>query len=275
MNRRKLLRSSAVLLATPVAATQLTGCSGRLSHFVTWQQGQQAVLDLLFSQKVVEGNSWNLSQVLQHLAQSIEFSMQGFPALKGAWFRSTVGSAAFAVFNARGAMSHDLSEPIPGAPALDGAQALKVSVQRLLDAGADKVAIRTAWISSPDFVAAASRRFGRQAIVVALDVEEHCWTEAAFEARRIESFGAGELLLTSVEREGTMEGYDLELLRTVANAVDIPVIAHGGCSGYEDMYNAIQAGASAVAAGALFQFTDCTPRGAAEYLSSKGVEVRL
>ena len=148
-------------------------------------------------------------------------------------------------------------------------------VKGLLDAGADKVAIRTAWISSPDFVAAASRRFGRQAIVVALDVEEHCWTEAAFEARRIESFGAGELLLTSVEREGTMEGYDLELLRTVANAVDIPVIAHGGCSGYEDMYNAIQAGASAVAAGALFQFTDCTPRGAAEYLSSKGVEVRL
>lgn len=134
MNRRKLLRSSAVLLATPVAATQLTGCSGRLSTFVTWQQGQQAVLDLLFSEKVVQGNPWNLSQVLQHLAQSIEFSMQGFPALKGAWFRSTVGSAAFAVFNARGAMSHDLTEPIPGAPALDGAQALKVSVQRLLDA---------------------------------------------------------------------------------------------------------------------------------------------
>jgi hypothetical protein len=122
------------LLATPVAATQLVGCSGRLSHFVTWQQGQQAVLDLLFREQVVQGNPWNLSQVLQHLAQSIEFSMQGFPALKGAWFRSTVGSAAFAVFNARGAMSHDLAEPIPGAPALDGAQALKLSVQRLLDA---------------------------------------------------------------------------------------------------------------------------------------------
>jgi hypothetical protein len=72
--------------------------------------------------------------VLQHLAQSIEFSMQGFPALKGAWFRSSVGSAAFAVFNARGAMSHSLDEPIPGAPALDAAQALKASVQRLLDA---------------------------------------------------------------------------------------------------------------------------------------------
>lgn len=134
MDRRRALKTSAVLLATPVAATQLVGCSGRLSTFVTWQQAQQGVLDLLFSEKVVQGNPWNLSQVLQHLAQSIEFSMQGFPALKGAWFRSTVGSAAFTVFNARGVMSHDLSEPIPGAPALDGAQALRVSVQRLLDA---------------------------------------------------------------------------------------------------------------------------------------------
>lgn len=134
MDRRRALKTSAVLLATPVAATQLVGCSGRLSHFVTWQQGQQAVLDLLFREQVVQGNPWNLSQVLQHLAQSIEFSMQGFPALKGAWFRSTLGSAAFAVFNARGAMSHDLSEPIPGAPALDGSQVLKLSVQRLLDA---------------------------------------------------------------------------------------------------------------------------------------------
>jgi len=82
----------------------------------------------------VQGNPWNLSQVLQHLAQSIEYSMQGFPALKGAWFRSTIGSAAFAVFNARGAMSHTLDEPIPGAPALDASQALKTSVQRLLNA---------------------------------------------------------------------------------------------------------------------------------------------
>lgn len=130
MNRRTILKSSAVLLSTaPLAAY-----TGRLGTFATWKQAQQAVLDLLFTPQLVQGNAWNLSQVLQHLAQSIEFSMQGFPALKGAWFRSTVGSAAFAVFNARGVMSHDLSEPIPGAPALDASQALKVSVQRLLDA---------------------------------------------------------------------------------------------------------------------------------------------
>ena len=70
-------------------------------------------------------------------------------------------------------------------------------------------------------------------------------------------------------------GYDLDLIRLVTEAVDIPVIAHGGCSGYADMLAAIKAGASAVAAGALFQFTDCTPRGAALYLAEHGIEVRL
>jgi hypothetical protein len=130
MDRRRALKTTTVLLA----AAPLAGCTGKLKTFSTWKDAQQSVLDLLFVPKVVQGSPWNLSQVLQHLAQSIEFSMQGFPALKGAWFRSSVGSAAFAVFNARGTMSHDLAEPIPGAPALDAAQALKVSVQRLLDA---------------------------------------------------------------------------------------------------------------------------------------------
>jgi Protein of unknown function (DUF1569) len=134
MDRRGALKTTTVLLAAPVVATQLAACTGRLKTFTTWKQGQQAVLDLLFTPKVVQGNAWNLSQVMQHLAQSIEYSMQGFPALKGQWFRSSVGSAAFAFFNSRGAMSHNLEEPIPGAPALDASQALKVSVQRLLDA---------------------------------------------------------------------------------------------------------------------------------------------
>lgn len=130
MDRRRALKTTTVLLA----AAPLAACTGRLTTFTSWPQAQQAVLDLLFNEKLVQDNPWNLSQVLQHLAQSIEFSMQGFPALKGAWFRSSIGSAAFAVFNARGAMTHDLTEPIPGAPALDPSQVLKVSVQRLLDA---------------------------------------------------------------------------------------------------------------------------------------------
>ena len=129
MKRRRVLQASSVLLAAPLA-----GCSGELQTFTSWKAGQQAVLELLFTEKVVQGSPWNLSQVLQHLAQSVEFSMQGFPALKGAWFRSSIGSAAFALFNARGAMSHSLDEPIPGAPALDASQTLKTSVQRLLDA---------------------------------------------------------------------------------------------------------------------------------------------
>jgi hypothetical protein len=133
MKRRRVLQASSVLLAVPVAGS-LAGCTGELRTFTSWKAGQEAVLELLFREKVVHDNPWNLSQVLQHLAQSIEFSMQGFPVLKGAWFRASLGSAAFAVFNARGKMSHSLDEPIPGASALDAAQTLKTSVQRLLDA---------------------------------------------------------------------------------------------------------------------------------------------
>lgn len=134
MDRRRALKTSTVLLAAPVVATPLAGCTGQLQTFTLWAQAREAVHGLLLDEKIVEGNPWNLSQVMQHLAQSIEFSMQGFPALKGAWFRSTLGSAAFSVFNARGAMTHSLDEPIPGAPALDSAKPLNSSVQRLLDA---------------------------------------------------------------------------------------------------------------------------------------------
>ena len=149
-------------------------------------------------------------------------------------------------------------------------------IERLLRVGADKVAIKTVYQANFDFLDACAHRFGSQAIVVALDVCPEGRTTLVLDlAKDIEARGAGEILLTSMDREGTMEGYDLELIHAVANAVDIPVIAHGGCSSYQNMHEAIQAGASAVAAGALFQFTDATPRGAAEYLSMQGVEVRL
>lgn len=168
-------------------------------------------------------------------------------------------------------------------------------VRTCLNAGADKVAINTAAMETPMFLRQAADRFGSQAIVVAIDVRNHpsqgryCTCRAGTHvplmrrpsndppavARLIASLGAGEIILTSIDREGTMQGYDLETIKAVSEAVDIPVIAHGGCSGYEDMLNAIKAGASAVAAGALFQFTDCTPRGAAVYLQEHGIEVRL
>ena len=86
--------------------------------------------------------------------------------------------------------------------------------------------------------------------------------------------GVGEILLTNIDREGTMGGYDLKLIGDVSGDCNIPIIAAGGCSGYQDMVDAIWAGADAVAVGALFQFSDHTPRGAAEYMSEQGVEAR-
>jgi cyclase len=158
-------------------------------------------------------------------------------------------------------------------------------VRLLLAAGADKVAICTAMFKNTALLRTASDKFGSQAICAAIDVRDDvAWSQCGtwrtpFDpvlwAQDAQRQGAGEILLSSIERDGTMRGYDLDLIREVANAVDIPVIASGGCSGYADMLAAIRAGASAVAAGALFQFTDCTPRGAAEYLQSHGVEVRL
>lgn len=160
-------------------------------------------------------------------------------------------------------------------------------VEGLLRAGADKVAICSWAMTAPWTITGFSERYGRQAITVALDVKDgvlSSWCgrmEPAIGgavsdcARWIEELGAGEILLTSIDREGTMEGYDIELIRAVASAVDIPVIAHGGCSGPEDMLAAIKAGASAVAAGALFQFTEHTPRSCAQWLAGQGIEVRL
>ena len=94
-------------------------------------------------------------------------------------------------------------------------------------------------------------------------------------AMRMECEGAGEILLQSVERDGTLEGYDLDLISEVSADVSIPVIASGGAGTYEHLLEGIRAGADAVAAGAMFAFTDATPKGAARYLKEHGVCVRL
>lgn len=160
----------------------------------------------------------------------------------------------------------------------------------LLRAGADKVVIGSAALEQPYLVTRCARVVGSQAIVVALDVaadgtvrsrnghhhppEPLCGpalSVAAFLAAR----GAGELLLTSISREGTLAGYDLELIHRIAPNLPIPVIAHGGCGSYEHMREAIEAGADAVAAGAMFQFTDQTPEDAARYLAEHGIETRI
>jgi len=154
-------------------------------------------------------------------------------------------------------------------------------VAELLRDGADKVAICT---HAAAIIPEASERFGRQAVVAGIDVLNGY---VAFEkgvvktdkcpgawARQLEKMGAGEILLQCVERDGMMNGYDLDLIEFVANDVSIPVIAAGGCGSYEDMFKAVGAGASAVAVGAFFQFTDATPKGAAAYLKGKGIHTR-
>lgn len=158
-------------------------------------------------------------------------------------------------------------------------------VRDLLRVGADKVAMGTTAIAAPMLLQECAMKFGSQAIAVSIDCRksipftrcgaDRVWSSPVHVALYLEKHGAGEILLTSIDREGTMNGYDLELIREVAAAVDIPVIAHGGCGTYQHMHDAIEAGASAVAAGAMFQFTDATPRGASAYLATKGVEVRL
>lgn len=154
----------------------------------------------------------------------------------------------------------------------------------LLRNGADKVAIGAAIHTGQGVIRECADVVGRQAIVAVIETEDgrvrvpgKDWSNLhpVDWAIYLACEGAGEILLMSVDRDGTLAGYDLAMIEQVARSVDIPVIAAGGAGTYEHMRKAIDVGASAVAAGALFQWTDCTPRGAAEYLHKHGIEVRL
>lgn len=162
-------------------------------------------------------------------------------------------------------------------------------VQRLLRAGADKVGVNTAAYARPELINEIAKRFGAQCVVASIDVREHdggwaCFSHAGRQAtgrevvawaRELRDRGAGEILITSIERDGTMQGYDLPLIEAVAHAVDIPVIASGGAGNYQHMVEAVtQAGASAVAAASIFHFTEQTPVGAKAALAAAGVPVR-
>jgi cyclase len=160
----------------------------------------------------------------------------------------------------------------------------------LLRAGADKVCINTAAMITPELLTRASERFGSQCVVASIDSylnEDGKWSvrvesgsrdtgkDPVAWAREVAARGAGEILLTSVDRDGTMEGYDLPLIAAVAAAVDIPVIASGGAGNYGHMVEVIQeGGASAVAAASMFHFTEQTPAGAKAALAAAGVPVR-
>ena len=146
-------------------------------------------------------------------------------------------------------------------------------VRGLLKVGADKIALNTAALENPALVDEIAGRFGSQCVVVSIDarrhadgwrVHSHCGRTATTRApaewaAEVARRGAGEILLTSVERDGTLEGYDLELVRQVCGAVGIPVIASGGAGTYEHLAEAVRCGASAVAAASMFHFTERTP----------------
>jgi len=169
-------------------------------------------------------------------------------------------------------------------------------VRRLLNAGADKVSINTAAVQNPQLVADAAGRYGAQCIVVAIDAKQtepaasggirwevfthggrrRAGLDAVEWARKMQKLGAGEILLTSMDRDGTREGFDLALTRAVAEAVDVPVIA-SGCVGKLDHLaeGVLEGRADAVLAASIFHFGEFTVREAKQYMAKRGIEVRL
>ncbi len=164
-------------------------------------------------------------------------------------------------------------------------------VRRLLNAGADKVSMNSAAVTNPDLVAEASAKVGNQCIVVAIDAKQIApgqWgvfthggrkptgLDAIEWAKKVESLGAGEILLTSMDRDGTKAGFDLALTRAISDAVNIPVIASGGVGNLQHLADGVIEGrADAVLAASIFHYGEYTVREAKEYMRERGVEVRL
>jgi len=164
-------------------------------------------------------------------------------------------------------------------------------IRALLNAGSDKVSINTAAVEHPEFVKAAAGRFGAQCIVVAIDAKragDDRWEvhthggrrptglDAVDWARDMEAAGAGEILLTSMDRDGTQDGYDLELTAAVSAAVSVPVIASGGAGRLEHLYDALERGrADAVLAASIFHYRTYSIHEAKTYLKDRGISVRV
>jgi imidazole glycerol-phosphate synthase subunit HisF len=168
-------------------------------------------------------------------------------------------------------------------------------IRRMLNAGADKVGINSAAVNNPEFVREAAQRFGSQCIVVAIDAkkvsqpgEADRWEifthggrkatgiEAIGWAKRMVDYGAGEILLTSMDRDGTREGFDLPLTRAISEAVTVPVIASGGVGNLDHLADGIIEGkADAVLAASIFHFAEYSIQQAKEHMASRGIEMRL
>ena len=161
----------------------------------------------------------------------------------------------------------------------------------ILREGADKIAVNSAALMNPDLISDAAMKFGSQCVVVAMDAKRiegtDRWTvyknggrvdmniDAVEWAINAEKLGAGEILLTSMDADGTKAGYDLELTKAISSSVNIPVIASGGAGSCKDFYDAIEVGASAVLAASLFHYKELTIKEVKDYLKERGVSVRL
>lgn len=182
--------------------------------------------------------------------------------------------------------SHDCFVPLT----VGGGVSHVDQVEQLLRAGADKVSVNTAAYANPELITQIAKRYGSQCVVASIDARRLqsgswlCFSHAGTQAtdytpeqwaHELQARGAGEVLITSIDRDGTMQGYDLELIAQVARAVNLPVIASGGAGSYEHMVQAVlQAGASAVAAASMFHFTEQTPAGAKAALQAAGIATR-
>ena len=162
-------------------------------------------------------------------------------------------------------------------------------IKKLLNCGADKVSINTAAVKDTNVVLESSKKFGSQCIVVAIDAKKkgNKWDvfthggrinsglDAVEFAKKMEYSGAGELLVTSMDRDGTQAGYDIDLMLRISSQVNIPVIASGGVGNLDHLYEGIKSGASGVLAASIFHYGKYSLKQAKEYLHSKGVPIRL
>ncbi len=164
------------------------------------------------------------------------------------------------------------------------------NIRELLLCGADKVSINSAAVFNPELVRQAAKKFGSQCVVVAIDAKknqqgnfeifvkggrEATGIDAIEWAKKMEDFGAGEILLTSMDKDGTKSGYDLELVSAISSHLNIPVIASGGVGNLEHLAEGIRAGASAVLAASIFHFKTYSVKEAKEYLLKNDIEVRI
>ncbi len=162
--------------------------------------------------------------------------------------------------------------------------------QQLMLCGADKVSINSAAIKNPALISEAANKFGAQAVVIAIDAKKNATGEyeiysnggtkatgvnAVEWAKKTQQLGAGEILLTSMDKDGTRSGYDLELIKKITSKISIPLIASGGAGKLEDLSQALKAGANAVLAASIFHFKEYSIKEAKEFLSKEGLPIRL